>query len=161
MIHVTYAKLEHAKGIQSVCTDGYWASYSHMLPSDQIKNVCEEFYNLPRIENEITETSREWLGYMVALDEDEVVGAIGGGFTGPHTAEVFVLYLNPIRRNERIGTALLDFLTREQIKLGATEQWASVYKDNQKGIPFYRARGFVCISEKQKEGTGLRFKREL
>ena len=56
--------------------------------------------------------------------------------------EVFVLYLNPSRRNEGIGTMILDAITKQQKEeYNATEQWVSVAKGNQKGIPFYEAKG--------------------
>ncbi|MEN1936613.1 GNAT family N-acetyltransferase [Paenibacillus sp. 102] len=54
-----------------------------------------------------------------------------------------MLYLNPSRRGEGIGTMLLHAITERQIEQGAIEQWVSVMKGNQKGIPFYEARGFV------------------
>lgn len=149
MIKIQFAVANHAPGIQSVCVRGYTATVTDLFSAEKISRVCELYYNQPRILKEITETSQEWQGYIVALENDEVVGAIGGGMTGSHISEVFVLYLDPTRRNEGIGTKLLEFLTIEQQNLGATEQWVSVLKDNQKGIPFYQARGFEYYSEKQ------------
>ncbi|WP_431804522.1 GNAT family N-acetyltransferase [Halobacillus andaensis] len=52
-----------------------------------------------------------WDGYIVAIDENEVVGAIGGGMIEKDKSEVFVLYLDPDRRGEGIGSKLLKFLT--------------------------------------------------
>jgi ribosomal protein S18 acetylase RimI-like enzyme len=55
--------------------------------------------------------------------------------------EVFVLYLGPNRRNEGIGTMLLEAITKQQKEeYNASEQWVSVQKGNEKGIPFYEAR---------------------
>lgn len=82
------------------------------------------------------------------MDGEEVVGAIGGGLTGPEEAEVFVLYLLPHRRREGIGTRLLDHLTEIQRAMGAKKQWVSVTKGNGKGIPFYEARGFKRVGER-------------
>ena len=42
-----------------------------------------------------------------------------------------------------MGTALLEFMTKQQRSAGATEQWVSVTEGNDLGIPFYLARGFV------------------
>ena len=63
-------------------------------------------------------------------------------------SEVFVLYLDPARRGEGIGTKLLNFLTDIQRDKGAKEQWVSVQKGNMKGIPFYEKRGFKKVAEK-------------
>ena len=56
---------------------------------------------------------------------------------------VYVLYLNPALRGHGMGTALLEFMTKQQRSAGATEQWVSVTEGNDLGIPFYLARGFV------------------
>lgn len=69
--------------------------------------MIEEFYNPDRILNEVTNTSREWGGYFVAIEGNEVIGAGGGGMIDETAGEVFVLYLNPNRRNEGIGTRIL------------------------------------------------------
>ena len=113
--------------------------------------------------------SREWGGYFVAVEENEVIGAIGGGMINQIVGEVFVLYLKPDRRNEGIGTMLLNALTKQQKEeFKATEQWVSVVKGNQKGIPFYEAKGFVFKNEQngygnseEEEYCSLRYCREI
>lgn len=149
MIKIVKATPEHVEGISKVCIDGYWATYSGLFSKSYIEEVIREYYNHERILKEVTETGREWGGYFVALDGDEVVGAGGGGMIGDTTGELFVLYLNPNRRNEGIGTKLLDVITNQQKEFGAIEQWVSVSKGNEKGIPFYEARGFTLKQEKQ------------
>lgn len=81
------------------------------------------------------------------------MGAGGGGMTSPGTGEIFVLYVDPERRGEGIGTMLLDSITDELRELGDTEQWVSVVAGNEKGIPFYRARGFVKRGERPAYGS--------
>ena len=65
----------------------------------------------------------------------------------PGVGEIFVLYLDPTRRREGIGSLLLDAITEQQRADGAREQWVSVEPDNVKGLPFYEARGFVARGE--------------
>ncbi|WP_143595254.1 GNAT family N-acetyltransferase, partial [Terribacillus saccharophilus] len=149
MIQVTLANSDHVAGISKVCSDGYWATHSETRSEKYIQGIIEEFYNHDRILKEVSETSRDWGGYFVALEDGEVLGAIGGGMIGEGIGEVFVLYLNPERRNEGIGTKLLDALTKQQKEqFNATEQWVSVATGNQKGIPFYEARGFTVQHER-------------
>jgi GNAT superfamily N-acetyltransferase len=148
-IIICKAKPEHVKGIARVCTEGYWATYGDMYSKDYIEEVIEEFYNDQRILDEVANCSKEWGGYFVALEKGEVVGAGGGGMVSDTAGEVFVLYLDPGRRGEGIGTKLLEAITRQQKEeFGADEQWVSVAKGNEKGIPFYEARNFVCRGEK-------------
>ncbi|WP_238544885.1 N-acetyltransferase [Geomicrobium sp. JCM 19039] len=71
-----------------------------------------------------------------------MIGAGGGGMQSDGRSEVYVLYLDPNRRNEGIGSKILAEITTQQLNLGATEQWVSVQEGNQKGIPFYEAKGF-------------------
>jgi ribosomal protein S18 acetylase RimI-like enzyme len=114
--------------------------------------VIAEYYNPERIRSEI-EAPEGWDGWLVAVEEETVVGAGGGGIIAPGVGEVFVLYLDPTRRGEGIGTLLLEAITEQQRGQGAREQWVSVEPDNEKGLPFYRARGFEVRGERPAWGT--------
>lgn len=167
-IRIQRAAEQHAEGISRVCSEGWRDTYKDIYPTDYIERTIEEFYNLARIRNEITEPWDGWDGWFVALDGDEVVGAIGGGMIGPEEAEVFVLYLLPSRRREGIGTKLLGELSGVQRAKGAKRQWVSVMEGNRKGIPFYEAQGFkpagvrkVHQSREEEDFRSLRYVREL
>ncbi|PQD96707.1 GNAT family N-acetyltransferase [Pradoshia eiseniae] len=149
MIEIKLADLTHVKGIQDVCSRGYRATYPGLRSKDYIEKVIEEFYNQERITKEVTEHSRHWGGYFVAVENGQVIGAAGGGMESDTLGELYVLYLDPNRRGEGIGTLLLDAVTAQQKEWGATEQRVAVAKDNQKAIPFYEARGFRFLSEKE------------
>jgi len=83
--------------------------------------------------------------------------------------EVYVLYLDPILRGQGIGTRLLDFFTKiQKHTYGSKEQWVSVAKGNNYGIPFYEARGFIFQHEEMAYGTieedqdiSLKYKRDI
>lgn len=149
MIEIKLADQTHVKGIQEVCSAGYRATYPGLRSNDYIEEVVEEFYNLERLEKEVTEISRHWGGYFVAVENGKVVGAAGGGMESDTLGELYVLYLDPNRRGEGIGTLLLEAVTAQQKEWGATEQRVAVAKGNQKAIPFYEARGFRYLSEKE------------
>ena len=154
MIEILKASPTHVEGIAKVCREANWATYKGLRSEEYIKRVIKEFYNHERILKEVSETGKEWGGYFVAVEGDVIIGAIGGGMIGENTGEVFVLYLDPNRRSEGIGTKLLKALTHQQKEEHhATEQWVSVAKGNQKGIPFYEARGFQFINEQREYGT--------
>ncbi|BCB04050.1 GNAT family N-acetyltransferase [Bacillus sp. KH172YL63] len=168
MIQIKQADPSHVRGIMRVCSGGYWATYGDMYTDSYIERVIEEFYNEERVLKEVKERNWHWGGYFVAVENDEVVGAAGGGMISESDGELFVLYIDPARRNEGIGTMLLDAVTHQQKHdFKADKQWVSVQKGNEKGIPFYEARGFVFKREKESyrdEGEGyvsLRYEREL
>lgn len=146
MINVKRVDKEHVEGISIVCSEGCLDTYKGIRSEENIIRNNEIFYNHGRIYREITETDG-WDGYFVAVDNGIVVGAIGGGMIDDYKSEIFVLYLDPARRGEGIGTQLVRHITDIQIEKGAKEQWVSVQKGNYKGIRFYEARGFVKDSE--------------
>uniref|UniRef100_UPI003EB8E09C hypothetical protein n=1 Tax=Bacillus cytotoxicus TaxID=580165 RepID=UPI003EB8E09C len=48
---------------------------------------------------------------------------------------------------------LIDYFTGIQKEKGIVEQWVSVAKGNEKGIPFYEAKGFVKQFERPSQGS--------
>ncbi|MCA0149641.1 GNAT family N-acetyltransferase [Rossellomorea vietnamensis] len=144
MIHIQKANRSHVQGIKKVCSEVNRATYRDIYTKEYIERVIEEFYNEERILKEVTSLDRHWGGYYVALENDEVIGAGGGGMISETEGELYVLYLDPTRRNEGIGTLLLEAITQQQKEeFHASKQWVSVQEGNEKGIPFYEARGFV------------------
>ncbi|MBT2640488.1 GNAT family N-acetyltransferase [Bacillus sp. ISL-39] len=147
MIEVKKAEIEHINGIIKVCSEGYKDTYMETHSEVYIERIIKEFYNYERIHNEVIHTSSGWDGWYVATEKNIVTGAIGGGLISKDQSEIFVLYLDPNRRGEGIGTRLLQAITEVQRSKGATNQWVSVAKGNTKGIPFYEARQFQFVQE--------------
>lgn len=168
MITIEKATKEHIKGIAKVCIDAYWSTYGDLLSSEYIERMIAEFYTYDRISKDIATTNRAWNGWFVAIDHGEVIGAGAGGMISENHGELFVLYADPHRRNAGIGTMILDAVTKDLKKYGAKEQWVSVTKNNYKGIPFYEAKGFICVHEQYEYGViegeeykALRYHREI
>ncbi|UTR06943.1 GNAT family N-acetyltransferase [Alkalihalobacillus sp. LMS6] len=147
MIDVQKADDAHIPGIIYVCRAGYRDVSKCILSESYIEKQCETYYNPDRIAKEVGEPTHSWGGYFVALDHGQVVGAAGGGMTKKGTGWLYVIYLDPQRRNEGIGTKLLDAVTQQQKAFGAREQFVTVQRGNVKGIPFYEARGFIFQEE--------------
>ena len=150
---VRLAEPDDAEGIARVCDEGWRDTYEGIYEPEQIESVIADYYTPERIVAEITPSPPGWDGWIVAVDDGTVVGAGGGGMTEPHVGEIFVLYLDPTRRREGIGSLLLDAITDQQRAHGAREQWVSVEPENAKGLPFYQARGFQVRGERPTWGT--------
>ena len=168
MVEIRKAALADVQGIIRVCSDAYRATYPELLPRRYIEKIINDFYYEERIRAEIVNTGPEWNGWYVAVDNGVVVGAGGGGFLAETVAELFVLYLDPLRKREGIGSRLLESITVDQIRRGAKEQWVSVAKKNAMAIPFYEAVGFQYQGEQpayglpEEEGFySLRYRRFL
>jgi GNAT superfamily N-acetyltransferase len=151
-VRIRGARPEDAEGIARVCAAGWRDTYRGLKELERIEATIAEYYTPDRIRSEIA-PSEGWNGWIVAVEDDKVVGAGGGGLTEPGVGEVFVLYLDPTRRGEGIGTLLLEAITTQQRSQGAREQWVSVEPDNAKGLPFYYARGFELRGERPQWGT--------
>jgi GNAT superfamily N-acetyltransferase len=151
-IRVRPAEERDAEGIARVCADGWRDTYRDLKTPQQIEAAVHEYYRPERIRSEIVARAG-WDGWLVAVEGDTVVGAGGGGMIESGVGEVFVLYLDTARRGEGIGTLLLDAISEQQRAQGAREQWVSVEPGNEKGLPFYFARGFTVQGERPEWGT--------
>ncbi|MFC7321273.1 GNAT family N-acetyltransferase [Halobacillus campisalis] len=147
MVKIQKASIQHIEGIAKVCSEGNWATYRNLCSDEYIARVIKEFYNYDRIYQEVTTSNKGWGGYYVALEGNNVLGACGGGMKNEKEAEVYVLYLDPDKKNQGIGSLLLEAVTKQQTEFGAEEQWVSVQKGNDMGTPFYEARGFTFMFE--------------
>ncbi|GAB3058923.1 GNAT family N-acetyltransferase [Salinicoccus sesuvii] len=147
MIEVKLANLSHVLGIIEVCRSGYQDVSNGVLSESLIEERCNKYYNKERVSNEVGNPTKEWGGYFVALDRGEVVGAGGGGMIAEGETRLYVLYLDPTRRNEGIGSKILEAITQQQKNFGAKSQYVTVQKDNMKGIPFYEARRFMYVEK--------------
>lgn len=148
------AEPDDAEGIARVCAEGWRDTYHGVYEPERIESAIAEHYTPERIVGEII-APRDWDGWTVAVDDGTVVGAGGGGMIESGVGEVFVLYLDPTRRREGIGSLPLDAISEQQRAHGAHEQWVSVEPDNAKGLMFYLARGFHVRGDRRAWGTAL------
>jgi ribosomal protein S18 acetylase RimI-like enzyme len=146
------AEIRDAEGIARVCAAGWRDTYGGIKEPGRIEAVISEYYTPERIRREVA-APEGWDGWIVAVEDDTVIGAGGGGLTEPGVGEIFMLYLDPTRRGEGIGTRLLEAITEQQRAQGAREQWVSVEPENTKGLPFYYARGFELRGKRPEWGT--------
>ncbi|WP_077588499.1 GNAT family N-acetyltransferase [Planococcus lenghuensis] len=167
-MEIRKARAGDEAGIIQVCSEGYWHTYKELLPENTISQIITDFYTAQRVAEEIRNTSQSWNGWFVVDDGRAILGAGEGGFIGERIAELFVLYLEPSRKQEGIGSRLLEMITQDQISRGAVEQWVSVSKGNEMGIPFYEACGFELQREEPMHGVpgehgfrALRYRRIL
>ncbi|WP_124219552.1 GNAT family N-acetyltransferase [Aquisalibacillus elongatus] len=150
-VSIVKAAPEHTEDISRICSLGWRQTVQRIYSEEyQIKNV-EHWYNHKRVHEDIV----NGIYTHVAIVDEQVAGTIGGIVSKLGTSEIYVFYVDDAYRYSGIGTKLLEAFTKEHIKKGATEQYASVQEGNKLGIPFYKSRGF-----KQK-GEDQRFYREI
>lgn len=153
----------HIEAISAICSAGWKQTVEGKLSEEYQEQNVAFWYNHERIRSDME------AGYYthVALIDSNVAGVIGGGLTSPGVSEVFILYVDEAYRYKGIGRLLLEALTELQKEQGATAQWVSVQEGNQRGIPFYEARGFKLQGKKTEltdtgeEQVSLRYSREV
>ncbi len=150
------ATVRDVPAISRICSDAWRATYQGIYLPATIENVIARYYDVDYIAARIRPQGRGWLGWLVATDEHATVRAAGGGgMIGRQAGELYILSVAPGHLNQGYGSEILALLTEHQQELGATEQWVSVAKGNDLGLPFYRSRGFTFVEEvKPWDGTG-------
>lgn len=152
-----------APGVALICSEGWRQTVEGKMSSSHQHAVISFWYTEEKVQKDIRRGSYSY----VAEVDGTIAGVIGGGMTAVNTSEIFVFYVHEEYRYQGIGKKLLDKITGDHIKRGASEQWVSVQEGNIYGRPFYEDRRFSCSHSKEtKTATGevqvsLRFKREL
>jgi ribosomal protein S18 acetylase RimI-like enzyme len=139
---VRAATTEDLARICEICSVAYRETYRDLLPATFIERTIRDFYQPERVAREVEPAPPHWYGYQVVEEAGRVLGAAGGGLREPGVGELYVIYLDPAERNRGLGTLLLDRVVEQLTEAGAKEIWAAVFRGNERGIPFYRARGF-------------------
>ncbi|MDI6102771.1 GNAT family N-acetyltransferase [Actinoplanes sp. NEAU-A12] len=131
--------------IARICSTSYRDAYRDLLPEGYIERSVVAFYSEPRIARDVAPSPPEWFGYQVVEEDGRLLGAAGGGMSGPASGELSLIYLDSAERGRGLGTLLLERVTGQIRAAGGTEMWVSVFLGDRAGIGFYRARGFEPI----------------
>jgi N-acetylglutamate synthase-like GNAT family acetyltransferase len=152
MFEVRRAEPGDETGIREVCAAGGG--------TDEGVDGTDGFLSEERVAREIEEPDG-WDGWYVALEDDDVIGAAGGGMVADDAGEVYVLRVDPDAQREGAGTALLNAVTEDQRDAGAETQWMSVAEGVR--TEFYRQHGFtVADREERSDGRdALRLRRRI
>ncbi|GLY07661.1 MULTISPECIES: GNAT family N-acetyltransferase [Actinoplanes] len=128
--------------IARICSTSYRDAYRDLLPEGYIERSVVAFYEPERVAKEVSPAPPDWFGYQVIEEDGRILGAAGGGMSGPTAGELSLIYLEPAQRGRGLGTLMLDSVTDQIRAAGGTEMWVSVFLGDRNGIGFYRARGF-------------------
>jgi len=162
-ISIVKPDTKHTVGIARVCSTGWKQTVEGILSEEYQQKNVDYWYNHDRVYDDIL----AGIYAYVALDDQDVAGVIGGGITEMDSGEIFVIYVDENYRYKGIGRMLLEKMTKDQRDKGVTKQWVSVSEGNQRGIPFYEARGFmvqhkrITYTDTNEEQVALRYLREI
>lgn len=82
--------------------------------------------------------------FLVAVDDDEVVGAVMGGFDG-RRGLVYHLAVTPSERRRGMGRALMDEIEKRFRAKGCLKAYLLVTPDNGEALSFYHDLGWEIM----------------
>ena len=157
MVDVHRAGLDDVLGIAAVHISSWEGAYRGIVPDAWFENrTVERSAAMWQSIVPDTEPAAVW----VARADDAVIGFCGLALpgrdpdTGPHTAEVTTLYVEPARWRTGAGRALMNELLAFLAEGDWLEVTLWVLEDNPRARSFYEACGFIGDGSRQSAGAG-------
>lgn len=152
-MEVRQATTNDADDIREVARASLEASYSHFLDEDTIDSALAEWYGSGSLE---TEMNREDSLFLVAEDDDEVVGFVQSAIVGDDGAvgEVLWIHVSPDHRGREIGATLLEGAEAELVDRGAIRLRGLVLAENETGNEFYENHGYAEAGDRDVDVGG-------
>jgi ribosomal protein S18 acetylase RimI-like enzyme len=147
MADIRPAEPGDVSGIRRVATAGWNAAYGEFMPADTIETVLDEWYSEPKVRRAVEDSGSS---YLVAIDDGIVVGfASAGPAQGgdAETAQLYVIYVDPARWGDGIGTDLLAAVSERLSNRGFQRLLVQVLAENEVGRSFYEGHGFDQVAQ--------------
>jgi len=145
--------------VHRIAEDAWRAAYGEFLPERVIESAMAEWYD-PAVTRESIEDGD--VGFFVAEAGEGVAGyASGGPGEEPDIATLGAINVDPDRWMEGIGSALLGRFEAFCRDRGLAVVRARVLAENEVGGPFYRARGYEAVAEREAELFGARVRERV
>ncbi len=152
MIEIKPAQISDLTTIHNLAHEIWPGAYLEILGQKQLDYMLEKIYSLPSLEHQFAILKHQF----IILVEDET--PIGFASYSPHEgAPVYHLnkiYVLPGHQGKNLGKKLLDYITSDIKKSGATSLQLNVNRYN-KALHFYEKQGFKIIRKEDNDiGSG-------
>lgn len=147
---------EDVPAIRRIGERAWRAAYGAFLPETVIEAAMAEWYDPDAIRESVASEGGE---FLVADGERGVVGYLSGRPSeDPGVATLGAINVDPDRWKEGIGSALLSAFESFCRDRDLAVVRARVLAENEIGVPFYRARGYEAVEEREVDlfGTAVR-----
>lgn len=124
--------------------DSWVDTYRGLLSEESIREVVDEWYDTHDLHNQVEDAV-----FFVAEVHDKIVGFIHASVKGK--SHLHRLYIEPGYQRKGLGTQLYDRMEQELENYNADSIELEVLSGNEKGLGFYREKGFEEKSEKKVE----------
>nr|WP_226671367.1 GNAT family N-acetyltransferase [Metabacillus litoralis] len=140
-INVRSMTKQDIQSVQRVAKTSWNTTYEGIIPVEIQENFIHTAYSDEMLEKRLLNTV-----FLVAEIDGEIIGFVNFiPLKNESKVELGAIYLYKEYQEKGIGTALLD----EGIKLfpNVKKVYVNVEKENESGLSFYKARGFVIETE--------------
>ncbi len=151
MITVQPAKVDEVSEIRQVLSLTWTDTYGPFLPAEVIEIVTSLWHSPETLAAEI-ENDRVFF-HVAKDDQGAIVGLLTAGRPSDEIISIGRLYVLPGSQRQGFGGKLLDACVAAYP--GAQKLVLEVEAQNEKGLAFYRKRGFREASRKEEELEGF------
>lgn len=146
-MNIRHAESSDVKEIRRVAMDSWLDTYSSILSEESIREVVDEWYDTHELHDQVEDAV-----FFVAEKDGEIVGFIHASVNGK--SHLHRLYLKPDFQGQGLGTQLYTRMEEELEKYDIDTIELEALSGNEKGLGFYRSKGFEEKSEREVELKG-------
>jgi ribosomal protein S18 acetylase RimI-like enzyme len=142
-ITIKAATVEDIGVIQSIIYQTYPATYKDILSAQQITYMIDLLYSTAMLQKQI---EQEHHTYLIATKKETAIAFAAFSMVEENIYKLHKIYALPSQQGKGLGKLLINFVTEEIKKAGATAIRLNVNRHN-KAKSFYEHLGFAVIYE--------------
>lgn len=142
---VRVARVDDIAGISSVAHQTWRATYSGLIPNEDINAFLSSNYSLDRLAF-IRDSMGD--GMLVAASDDQVVGYVMVTKDRNGVAQIWAIYVLPGWQRKGVGSLLWEAAVNRARQLGSVELVLWVLAENTSARRFYERQGAIPAEER-------------
>lgn len=146
-MNIRHAEIDDVKEIRRVAMESWLDTYTSLVSEKSIKEVVDDWYDTHELLDQVEDPV-----FFVAEDKDQIVGFIHASVG--ETSHLHRLYLKPDYQRKGFGTELYRKMEDKLEEYEVEEIELEVLTGNEKGLGFYRDKGFKEKAEREVELKG-------
>lgn len=151
---IRHAESGDADEIRKVAEKSWKDTYGEIISESSIEKIMDEWYDIEDLQKQASDPM-----FYVAELEGAVVGMVHSTVKDGRV-DLHRIYLDPKHQRKGIGSALYTRIEQEARKK-AEKMRLEVLSGNQKGLSFYKSKGFEEIREEEIELHGEKVRQKV
>lgn len=146
-MNIRHAEKDDVKEIRRVAMESWLDTYKGLLSEEAIRDVVDDWYDTHELLEQVNDPV-----FFVAVKEDNLVGFIHASVD--EKSHLHRLYIKPDYQRKGLGTELYRKMEDKLESYQVDKIELEVLSGNEKGLGFYRDKGFEEKSEREVELKG-------